>query len=203
LQHLVDVRMHRNMRHGTPGEQALLIETDRIKDILLNLGMSNAQIESTIQNRMHAPTTSRRDIPDIWLTRFFTPELAERTRREQELEREREQELEREREQEQVLEYNDEHAAASASRMDDESDEIDNIPVANIPKMITCPVCLEKVKDIRLNCGHLVCRECARGLKQSNGTCPVCRQPITKTEIVYYNKYLKYKAKYLALKNKN
>jgi len=90
-------------------------------------------------------------------------------------------------------------SAAADAEIQDESDEIDNIPVANIPKMITCPVCLEKIKDVRLNCGHLVCRECARGLKQLNGTCPVCRQPITKTEIVYYAKYLKYKAKYLQL----
>jgi hypothetical protein len=171
---LVDVRLHRNMRHGTPGYQALLIETDRIKDILRNLGMSNAQIESIIQRRINAPATSRRLIPEMWLTRFFTPELAERTRQEQVLEGE--QELEREREIEngmrRGLDYQQAVAsadaassaasAASASRMDDESDEIDKIPVDEIPKMITCPVCLGKIKDVRLNCGHLVCRECAR-----------------------------------------
>jgi hypothetical protein len=93
-------------------------------------------------------------------------------------------------------------AAAAVASIDGESADLDNIPAADIPKMIRCPVCLDKIKDVRLNCGHLVCRECARRLKQSTGTCPECRQPITKTEIVYYNKYLKYKNKYLELKNK-
>jgi hypothetical protein len=102
----------------------------------------------------------------------------------------------------QVTEADMRSSAASAAEIQDESAQIDTIPAADIPKMITCPVCLGKIKDVRLNCGHLVCRECARGLKQSNGICPVCRQPITKTEIVYYNKYLKYKNKYLQLKNK-
>jgi hypothetical protein len=92
--------------------------------------------------------------------------------------------------------------AAVATAMDGESADLDKIPAADIPKMIRCPVCLDKIKDVRLNCGHLVCRECARTLKQSTGICPECRQPITTTELVYYNKYLKYKNKYTLLKNK-
>jgi hypothetical protein len=206
LLHLVDILNHRNMQHGTPQERALLDEIERIKNILYGLGMSNTQIEDTIQRRLLAPDTDR-PIHDTDLTAYFTPELAERTRREQELQQELILELERENEiQLRQFESNDEPVAAATSApetaMDGESDEIDTIPAADIPKMITCPLCLYKIKDVRLNCGHLVCRDCARGLKQSTGICPVCRQPITTTEIVYYNKYLKYKSKYFTLKNK-
>jgi hypothetical protein len=209
LLHLVDILNHRNMQHGTPQERALLNEIERIKNILYGFGMSNTQIENTIQRRLLAPDTDR-PIHDTDLTAYFTPELAERTRREQELEQELILELERENEiQLRLFESNDEQAVPAAAAatgavdaMDGESDEIDTIPAADIPKMITCPVCLYKIKDVRLNCGHLVCRDCSRGLKQSTGICPVCRQPITTTELVYYNKYLKYKSKYFALKNK-
>ena len=72
----------------------------------------------------------------------------------------------------------------------------------NYSPLLLCPVCLENIKDIRLNCGHMLCKVCATILRQSNRPCPTCRIPTTSYDKVFYNKYLKYKTKYLQLKNK-
>jgi hypothetical protein len=88
------------------------------------------------------------------------------------------------------------------AEIEGESADIETISAADISNMIKCPVCLGKIKDVRLNCGHLICRECARTIRSSDATCPQCRAPITNMDRIYYNKYLKYKMKYFALKNK-
>ncbi|XP_050414491.1 E3 ubiquitin-protein ligase MIB2 isoform X2 [Patella vulgata] len=40
----------------------------------------------------------------------------------------------------------------------------------------TCPVCMERRRDLAFICGHTVCAHCAGSLK----LCPICRKPITK-----------------------
>jgi len=63
-------------------------------------------------------------------------------------------------------------------------------------KRLECPVCLTNERKIRLDCGHMLCNSCSARVDK----CPECRTPITTRNTVYYNKYLKYKNKYLSLK---
>ena len=70
-------------------------------------------------------------------------------------------------------------------------------PAVN-PSPRICVVCNIREANTRLNCGHLLCSICTETLT----TCPLCRAPITSFLIGgYRQKYLKYKAKYLELKN--
>jgi hypothetical protein len=64
---------------------------------------------------------------------------------------------------------------------------------------IRCSICLTNEKNTRLNCGHLICSECAA--TPSLQRCPECRTRITSREDIYFKKYLKYRNKYLSLKN--
>lgn len=66
---------------------------------------------------------------------------------------------------------------------------------------IVCPVCLTNEKKIALSCGHMVCAKCSKQIKDRDNKCPICRKPIESRQEVFYKKYLKYKNKYLALKN--
>lgn len=75
-------------------------------------------------------------------------------------------------------------------------------PKLNPLEMIRCPVCQDNIKDIRLTCGHMVCKNCATQLHALKQKCPICRKDITSMDKVYYNKYLKYKNKYFQLKTK-
>ena len=125
----------------------------------------------------------------------------------------------------QIRQYEDEHQEDEYYDDDDDDyDDYDDDPVpltreqlnaqtlqsdvnqfneqANYSELLKCPVCLENIKDIRLNCGHMLCTVCARILRQNNRPCPICRVPTTSYDKVFYNKYLKYKTKYLQLKNK-
>ena len=61
---------------------------------------------------------------------------------------------------------------------------------------MTCPICLDNEKKVRLNCGHMLCEICSDRVDK----CSECREPITTRHTVFYNKYLKYKNKYLVLK---
>jgi hypothetical protein len=80
--------------------------------------------------------------------------------------------------------------------------EIDENPEVSV-EMLRCSVCLINVKDIRLTCGHMLCKNCATQVRSLSQNCPICRKPITSMDKVYYNKYLKYKNKYLQLKTKS
>ncbi len=78
---------------------------------------------------------------------------------------------------------------------------------------INCPVCLEKAKNIIIKkCGHGLCDSCYSEILRRNKQCPTCREPLNghNSEYTpfyiggsnqYYKKYLKYKNKYLQLKN--
>ena len=80
--------------------------------------------------------------------------------------------------------------------------EVDDNPEVSV-EMLRCPICQTNVKDIRLSpCGHMICKTCAIHLRSLNQGCPICRQSITSIDKVYYNKYLKYKNKYVMLRNK-
>ena len=73
-------------------------------------------------------------------------------------------------------------------------------------RRMTCPICLVREKNTVLNCGHLLCAEDTEALRATpNPLCPICRVPITSAQKIFYGgyrqKYLKYKAKYLELKN--
>ena len=43
----------------------------------------------------------------------------------------------------------------------------------------TCPVCFEASTDVLEECGHTLCRACARRWFTNRPTCPMCRAPIT------------------------
>ena len=66
---------------------------------------------------------------------------------------------------------------------------------------IVCPVCLTNEKKIALSCGHMVCAKCSKEIKDRDNKCPICRKPIETRQELFYKKYLKYKNKYLTLKN--
>ena len=67
---------------------------------------------------------------------------------------------------------------------------------------IRCPICLANESNVVLiPCGHLICNQCS---EQGIEACPICRKKIERNVSIYYQKYLKYKTKYLnALKQKN
>ena len=89
-----------------------------------------------------------------------------------------------------------EAAAARAAAAGVKLEPIDD--AKNYLDYVKCGVCTLNIKNIRLNCGHMICSTCAYDHRLRN--CPLCRKPITNRDEVYYNKYLKYKTKYLQLK---
>jgi hypothetical protein len=76
---------------------------------------------------------------------------------------------------------------------------IESLTGESAKALLECPICMVHIKDIRLNCGHMLCNMCAQQVTE----CPICRNPVTQKERVFYNKYLKYKQKYLQLKKQN
>ena len=67
---------------------------------------------------------------------------------------------------------------------------------------IACSICGVKEKKIAFSCGHMTCASCSKILETTFGNkCPECNEPIENKQVLFYKKYLKYKNKYLALKN--
>jgi hypothetical protein len=62
----------------------------------------------------------------------------------------------------------------------------------------TCSMCMERVVNIRIDCGHLFCSNCVINIIE----CPLCRNQITSFAKIYLKKYLKYRTKYMLLKKK-
>ena len=60
----------------------------------------------------------------------------------------------------------------------------------------TCPICISRVVNIRIDCGHLFCSNCVVNLDE----CPLCKRNIEHLDKIYLKKYLKYRTKYLLLK---
>lgn len=48
-----------------------------------------------------------------------------------------------------------------------------------------CSICFERKKDSVLECGHLYCLQCITGVKQLNGTCPICQIAFDKIIQIY------------------
>ena len=73
----------------------------------------------------------------------------------------------------------------------------------NYSELLKCPICHSNIKDIKLSCGHMVCKKCSIDvIKVLKMKCPLCRTISTElNEVKYKNKYLKYKMKYFNLKN--
>ncbi|KAK2710926.1 E3 ubiquitin-protein ligase MIB2-like isoform X2 [Artemia franciscana] len=53
--------------------------------------------------------------------------------------------------------------------------------VAEMEEATSCPICLEKRKNVAFSCGHGTCESCAQTLK----TCHMCRKPILKRISLY------------------
>jgi len=45
--------------------------------------------------------------------------------------------------------------------------------------LVYCPVCLEEIKNILLQCGHMVCKGCAEIVSKTDCKCPLCRKNFT------------------------
>lgn len=51
-------------------------------------------------------------------------------------------------------------------------------------EIINCPVCYEESKDtVVTRCGHSFCRECLVNWTSEHGTCPMCRELISKHKL--------------------
>ncbi len=50
---------------------------------------------------------------------------------------------------------------------------------------IECPICYDIVEDpVITHCAHFFCNECINSHLTRNNNCPVCREPIKKSELV-------------------
>ena len=82
-----------------------------------------------------------------------------------------------------------------------------DIPNINSVNRLTCPICLERTKNLVFNCGPAICDVCDSNLTKRE--CPICKTSISNQTPLYIGgysnndykiKYLKYKHKYLELK---
>uniref|UniRef100_A0A6C0HVC0 RING-type domain-containing protein n=1 Tax=viral metagenome TaxID=1070528 RepID=A0A6C0HVC0_9ZZZZ len=114
---------------------------------------------------------------------------------------------------------NEEHqgAAAAAQRalrgptLQQNIHELDQERQAKIgvsySERLNCVLCLNnEVNTVLIPCGHLFCSRCIQTYKEREiakrvtPKCPQCRTEFKGMHNIYYQKYLKYKNKYLALK---
>ena len=84
--------------------------------------------------------------------------------------------------------------------------------MADLSENMQCPICASAVVNLVYMCGHVVCSICY--LRLGNNNCPVCRQESVPHRLLlnraneppplqeHQQKYIKYKQKYLQLKNK-
>ena len=77
---------------------------------------------------------------------------------------------------------------------------IEDTKTCELLNRITCKVCYINEIDTVLNCGHMFCGRCVETIVQGDSKCPECRTPITSKIKNNYNKYVKYKNKYMLLK---
>ena len=66
-------------------------------------------------------------------------------------------------------------AVPSVGDSSSETVEMLKSKIAAIEDMITCNICMEKVKNVAFLCGHGSCYTCAQSLT----SCHMCRLPIT------------------------
>ncbi len=77
-------------------------------------------------------------------------------------------------------------------------------------KRLNCSICqFNEVNTVLIPCGHLFCSACIQRYKQKQidekktPFCPQCRNEYTSMHNIFFQKYLKYKNKYLQLKTKD
>lgn len=178
-----NVRTHMNTEAGTAEEIRLMTTLDLEVNELLRLGVSEIEIREIIQRaQVYDPS---RPIPPFPTRRYATPSQLEEITRMREASRYR------------TLEDGTNTAPPAPSTPPPSQSVKPFNPEENYSSLLECKVCYTNIKDIRLNCGHMVCAECANRVQ----ICPQCRAPISRRDKVYYNKYLKYKTKYFQLKN--
>ena len=73
--------------------------------------------------------------------------------------------------------------------------------MAQATSVSNCPSCRTRAANTELKCGHKVCDICKDTLISENGNCPRCGIPVDDSDDELHKKYLKYKSKYLQLKN--
>jgi hypothetical protein len=124
---------------------------------------------------------------------------------------------------------NEEHQAAAAPRralreptpqkiihdLTEEEEEEENITLEEKAKIgvsysrrLNCIICKgNEVNTVLIPCGHLFCSTCIQtyinteNAQRRKPLCPICRQEFRSMHNIYYQKYLKYKNKYLQIKN--
>ena len=65
------------------------------------------------------------------------------------------------------------------------------------PEDLVCCICYEnQINTVLMGCGHMLCSTCAVKVRE----CPKCRKKIVSRHNIFFNKYLKYKQKYIKLK---
>jgi hypothetical protein len=192
--HLVNLaRTYSNTEAGTPEEIMFKEELDENVRILLQLGMSEAEIRRLLIEAQ-APIDNR--IPPFATRRYVTPTeigeiAAERAEARALAARE-------------VASLSIPAATKFPDYLNMEDEDIDSKNLEQLQELLACPICKGNIKDVRLSpCGHMMCKTCVKiYLESGNRKCPVCAQPFTNFDKVYYGKYLKYKMKYFSLKNK-
>jgi hypothetical protein len=185
------------MRSGTPEEIIRYEQMDNFVATLIRFGVSEDEIRDIIyraerfnEGGIHRPFPARR---------YMIPSDRNRINRMRELARMNLDDFE---------EGANAPAPAAAAAIPDylnmEDEDIDSKDLEQYKEMIKCPVCIGNIKDVRLSpCGHMMCKSCVKTyIDSGNRRCPVCTQPFASFDKVYYSKYLKYKNKYVMLKNK-
>lgn len=58
----------------------------------------------------------------------------------------------------------------------------------NLAAKLRCPVCMDKIVNELLGCGHFICAECALCIKLSGQPfCPLCNTKISQAQAVFFN----------------
>ncbi len=192
------VKYHMYMEAGTLEEQRVFTQLDDTVNELLRIGVPEMEIREIIQ-RAQVYDTSR-PLPTWPTRRYMTPSHL------QEITRIRDRAI-------YYPEDDEEHvapaqgassASGTTAYLNEEDEDIDTKDLDQYKTMMKCPVCLGNIKDVRLSpCGHMMCKSCIKGYTtRGEHKCPICKRDFTSFDKVYYAKYLKYKNKYVMLKNK-
>ena len=54
--------------------------------------------------------------------------------------------------------------------------------VDELQSTFPCKQCMSKAQNVAFNCGHVLCHECSKTVKE----CPMCREPIASRLNLYY-----------------
>jgi hypothetical protein len=192
------IRAHQQLEGGSPEEVVQYTRMDNLVTQLLGLGVSEQEIREIIN-------ITHQTIRDNELNGIIVPPVGARRNymtpaNREEIRRMRDRYLYIPEEDDDAM---PEGANAMPESLNGEDIELEPQTLQELQDMFKCPICLTNIKDIRYSpCGHMSCKSCARRFINENiNKCPHCQKNITSYDKVYYSKYLKYKTKYLQLKN--